>query len=197
MHRTSSPCPDRLLAGGLLAAALRNPHLPTGLRHPGHPRTAQRPALADHRQLLSGRFDLRHPRVRRPHHHRLRARTADGDGQHPGVAVRLHVRCRLRAGVRAFVAHQDEVVHQGLTPSVGLSLPRRRIGEERDDRPGDTATQDPEASPRRHHRIRLRWPRVGQTPQTRRCRHHPDLQDHQPPVPAAAVPGGDGHPFRR
>ena len=39
-------------------------------------------------------------------------------GQHPGVAVRLPVRRRVRARVRAFVANKDEVVHKSpsLTP---------------------------------------------------------------------------------
>ena len=38
-------------------------------------------------------------------------------GSTPGVGVRLHVRRRLRARLRPFVADQDEVVHQGLTPA--------------------------------------------------------------------------------
>ena len=85
------------------------------------------PRSRTHRQLLSGVVGLRHPGVRRPHHHRLRARPADGGGQHPGVALRLHVRRRFRARVRTLVADQDEVVHQGLTLARnGLSLPRRR-----------------------------------------------------------------------
>ena len=68
---------DRLLAEPLLAAALRHADLPAGLRHPGPARPAQGPAVATDRQLLSGRVGLRHPGLRRAHHHRLRAATAD------------------------------------------------------------------------------------------------------------------------
>ena len=71
-------CSDRLLAEPLLAAALRHPDLSAGLRHPGDPGAAERPAVPTHRQLLSGVVGLRHPGVRRPHHHRLLPAPADG-----------------------------------------------------------------------------------------------------------------------
>ena len=56
--------------------------------------------------------------VHRADHHRLRASPADNRGRQPGLAVRLPVRRGVRARVRAFVAHKDEVVHprQSLTP---------------------------------------------------------------------------------
>ncbi len=55
---------------------------------------------------------------------------ADSCGQQPGMAVRLPVRRRVRARVRAFVADQDEVVHQGLTllTRVIVASPSKRGG---------------------------------------------------------------------
>ena len=61
---------------------------------------------------------MRHPGVRRAHHHGLRAAAADRRGQHTWSGSSPAVRRRLRADLGALLADQDEVVLEGpsLTP---------------------------------------------------------------------------------
>jgi hypothetical protein len=70
-------------------------------------------AVAAHRQRLPGCIVQRHRRMRRPHHHRVGARTASGRERHSGVVPRVHVRRRIRTHLSPLVAHEDQVVHQG------------------------------------------------------------------------------------
>ena len=52
-------------------------------------------------------------------------------------------------------------------------------------------------APRRRHRFRFRRAQRRQSAQAGRRRHHPGGQDHQPPIPAAAVPVGHRDPLGR
>ncbi len=47
-----------------------------------------------------------------------------------------------------------------------------------------------------HHRVRVRRVVRRAVAEARGRRHHPHRPHHQPPVPAAALPGGDRHPLR-
>ena len=61
--------------------------------------------------------------------------------------------------------------------------------------PGPVPPQQP-AAPCRGDRLRFRWSLRGQGAAPLRRGRHDDRQDHAPPVPAAALPGGHGHPLR-